>query len=296
MNKIGDSAKIVSSVTAKTMAVAVNKIGDTAATVSNSTVQLVKDLDLGQYQFDAEVALKQIMKVPGIKINRDSFLKKELIKYYPENTVHKAIEKNPAYAGIEREKINEIAKQIITFESNKVSAFSFAAGLPGGIAIAASIPTDMLQYFGNIIIVMQKLAYLYGFNSFDLEESDISDQTLNELMILLSVMFGVQGANAGVKIIGEAAAAKILRTLPQKALTKTLIFPIVKQIAKVVGVRMTKDIYAKNISKVVPFVGGVVSGGITYATFKPSCYKLQRSFKELSLSDPNFYKDIIDTI
>jgi len=87
------------------------------------------------------------MKVPLVKINREKFLRKELIKYFPEDIVNLSIEKNPAFAGVERERVNKIATHIINFESNKVTAISAAAGIPGGAAMAATIPADLTQYF-----------------------------------------------------------------------------------------------------------------------------------------------------
>ena len=83
------------------------------------------------------------MKVPLVKINREKFLRKELIKYFPEDIVNLSIEKNPAFAGVERERVNKIATHIINFESNKVTAISAAAGIPGGAAMAATIPADL---------------------------------------------------------------------------------------------------------------------------------------------------------
>ena len=76
-------------------------------------------------------------------------------------------------------------------------------------------------------------------------------------------------------------------------------YPIVKQVARAVGIKMTKEIFAKGVSKVVPVVGGVVTGGLTFITFKPCALKLQKSFRRLNLSDPEFYqetrnKDVID--
>lgn len=254
------------------------------------TFQKVKDIDLSKVQFSAEDVLQQAMKVPLVKIDRAKFLKKELIKYYSENVIDEAIENNPAYAGIEREKINEIAKQVINYGTNKVSAISFVAGMPGGVAMAATVPVDITQYFGFILRIMQKLAYLYGFDEFEISEDEISDETKNQIMIFMGAMFGIQGANAGVKKVAEAATKKISNSLAQKALTKTTVYPVVKRISQAVGIRMTKQIFAKNVSKIVPVVGGVVSGGLTYATFKPSSYRLQRNFKELNLSDPEFYK------
>ncbi|MDD3041300.1 MAG: hypothetical protein PHO71_25985, partial [Bacteroides sp.] len=78
-----------------------------------------------------------------------------------------------------------------------------------------------------------------------------------------------------------------------KALTKGTIYPIVKKIAQAIGVKMTKDIFAKGVSKVIPVIGGVASGGLTYVTFRPMAYKLKKHLSELKWADPEFYKDVI---
>ena len=249
----------------------------------NAIVDKVSDIN-------AEDIIQQAMKLPIVNVNREKFLHKELIRYYTEDVVNIAIKKNPAYAGIEKERINEISKQVINYETNKVSAISFAAGMPGGFAMVATVPADIAQYFAYMIRVMQKLAYLYGFEDFELNEESISDDTMNQIMVFLGVMFGVQGANAGVKKIAEAAAKKVSKSLAQKALTKGTVYPIVKKIAQAVGIKMTKQIFAESVSKVVPVIGGVVTGGLSYATFKPCAKKLKNSFKDLYLCDPQYYK------
>lgn len=259
------------------------KLIDTTTTVVNK----LKDIK-------AEDIIQQAMKLPVVKVDRAKFLHKELIKYYSEDIVTLAIKKNPAYAGVAKKRINEISEQVINYETNKVSAISFVAGMPGGFAMAATVPADIVQYFAYMIRVMQKLAYLYGFEDFELNEDDISDETMNQIMIFLGVMFGVQGANAGVKKIAEAAAKKIAKTLTQKALTKGTVFPIVKKIAQAVGIKITKQIFAESVAKVVPVIGGVVTGGLSYVTFKPCAKKLKNSFKGLYLCDPQYYKKLKD--
>lgn len=241
---------------------------------------------------NAEDIIQQAMKLPIVKVNRKKFLHKELIKYYSEDVVNIAIKKNPAYAGIEKERINEISKQVIKYETKKVFAISFVAGMPGGFAMVATVPADIIQYFAHMIRVMQKLAYLYGFEDFELNEESISDETMNQIIIFLGVMVGVQGTNAGVKKIAEAAAKKVSKSLAQKALTKGTVYPIVKKIARTVGIKMTKQIFAESVSKAVPVIGGFVTGGLSYATFKPCAKKLKNSFKDLYLCDPQYYKKL----
>jgi hypothetical protein len=49
---------------------------------------------------------------------------------------------------------------------------------------------------------------------------------------------------------------------------------------------MTKQTFAKGVSKAVPIVGGAVSGGITFATFRPMSAKLRDYLAGLPLADP----------
>lgn len=55
---------------------------------------------------------------------------------------------------------------------------------------------------------------------------------------------------------------------------------------------MTKQIFAESVSKVVPVIGGVVTGGLSYITFKPCAKKLKNSFKDLYLCNPQYYKKL----
>jgi len=61
----------------------------------------------------------------------------------------------------------------------KWPAVSFAAGLPGGLALAATIPADTIQYFGMALRLAQEIAYLYG-------EDDLwSEGNLKEEKVIL---------------------------------------------------------------------------------------------------------------
>lgn len=297
LSKLKDAAKSVADKAGDLAGTAMVKAAESAGSAGSAVVKTGKavaqkavNLKDNIPSVKIEDILRVVMKVPIVQVDREKFLRKELIKYYPEETIDLAIANNPAFAGIERETINKIAQQVITFETNKVSSVSFAAGMPGGFAMAATIPADISQYFTFILRAMQKLAYLYGFPKFNFSEDEVDDETLNHVLVFMGVMFGVQGANQAVKALARAAAQKVTKSLAQKALTKTTVYPIVKKIATAVGVRMTKQIFAENVGKVVPVVGGIVAGGLTYATFKPGCIRLKNSFKDLQLSDPEFYK------
>ena len=74
----------------------------------------------------------------------------------------------------------------------------------------------------------------------------------------------------------------------KKTLTKGTIYPIVKSVSNWFGVRMTKEVFAGFFKKAIPVVGGVVGGGLTYATFKPCCTKLKHVLEDTYLSNPDY--------
>ena len=72
-------------------------------------------------------------------------------------------------------------------------------------------------------------------------------------------------------------------------LTKGTIYPIVKSVSKWFGVNMIKQIFAGFFKKVIPVVGGVIGGGITYLSFKPCCDKLRSTLQDTLLNNPNYH-------
>ena len=240
----------------------------------------------------AENVLLMAMKTPGVKINRKNFLRKELIKYYSEDVVDVAVKYNPAKAGIPKDKINRIAQSCINYETNKVTGISVLASLPSSAvpaAVAGAVTADIVSYFAHILRVVQKLAYLYGFEEFELDENDIDSETMNFIMVFLGVMFGVQGAGTALGKLAEIMAKNVSKNLAKQALTKGAVFPIVRQIVAKIGIKLTKQMFADAVASVIPIAGSVASGILTYAMFKPCCMKLKRKLMTYELCDPGFY-------
>ena len=90
-------------------------------------------------------------------------------------------------------------------------------------------------------------------------------------------------------------APTLCKKIAAKPLTKGFIYPIVKKVATMVGAKMTKDIFAKGVSKIVPVIGGVASGGLTYVTYRPMANKLKKYLSGLEVADPQYYKKIKET-
>ena len=251
---------------------------------------IIKAMDNnGNGKIDIEDIIVLALKTPGVHVNRAAFLQKELFKNHPQDVIAKAIETTPANAGISCDEIDKICDEVIKFERNCVSGISTALGMPGGWAMAATIPADIVQYYGYTLRAAQKLLYLYGFPDIDSEDEkglQLDSQTINEIILCMGVMNGVAAANNAIKGIAKALAIGVEKKLLNAALTKGAFYPLVKAIAKWFGVNMTKSIFAGIFKKAIPIVGGVIGGGITFFAFKPCCIRLKKTLQDTMLSNP----------
>lgn len=235
-------------------------------------------------QFAYEI-MKRAASLKVVKIDRGEFLRTTLKKYCPEVDASAAVETSPIKAGVAPRDLDEIALNVIDFETKKCAGLSFLAGIPGGVALAGTVPADLAQYFAHVMRVEQKLAYLYGWQTFLNPEDEVDDETLMKLIVLMGIMLEVGGvANSVTKFATDVAQKSIAKTIERQALTKTFFYTPMKKVLRVLGVNLTKQTFAKGVSKVVPVVGGVVSGGLTYASFKPGAERLRRYLRELLTS------------
>lgn len=225
-----------------------------------------------------ETIISNAVKLPGVRVNRSKFLAETFAN---ENfDLQAVIDVGPVSAGVPQERIEKAAAKLIFIRTSQSSAASFVAGIPGGLAMAATIPADVAQFFGMALRLAQELSYLYGAS--DLWNADqIDDERVrNQLILYCGVMFGVSGAVSGVRVLSTQIAKTTLKKLPQKALTKTFWYPIVKQIGKAIGVKVTKTTVAQGISKAVPIVGGVISGSLNYVSMMPMANRLNAALNK----------------
>lgn len=274
-----------------------NKMFDSFGAVKNA-LEKAKDTAVGKAtealdaNNDGTVDIQDIIilaiKLPGVHVTRESFLRKELFKNYPPEVIDDAVARTPVLAGISEADIDRIADEVIKFERNCVSGISAALGVPGGAAMAATIPADVVQYYDYTLRAIQKLLYLYGFPEIDSDGEGISldSETINRIVVCLGVMNGVAGANNAVKALAKALSVGVEKKLIAAALTKGTLYPILKSTLKWFGVKLTKEIFAKTVKNAIPVVGGIVGGGITFLSFKPCCMRLKDVLTDTMLSNP----------
>ena len=226
--------------------------------------------------------LKKVVRFPGVRINRDEFLRQELRKLRAsEEVIERALATSPALAGVPLLALDTLADETITYETNKSAALSFAAGLPGGFAMLGTIPADLMQYYAHALRIMQKLAYLYGWRDL-LADVDEDDEMLGVLAVFFGVMLGVGGAAQSLTAFARIAA----KTAYQKHVTKRALmsitwYPVVKYSLRVIGINITKSSFTKGASKIVPVIGGFVSSGLTFMALQTQSVRLKGHLREL---------------
>lgn len=219
------------------------------------------------------------LAMPGVKIDRRQFLKSELGRCCTEAHVEMALSYSPLKV-LSKQDIDRMANSIISSHVKQVTVVSAAAGMPGGFAMAATIPGDIAQYYFHVFRLAQKLAYLYGYPDLLDEDGNATDDTINLLTLFIGVMMGTAVANNGIREVSKHLAAKEVKRLPQQALTKGTIYPLVKKIASMLGYKLTKKTFANGVGKIIPFFGGFFSGAFTFATFRIGAKKLQKTLQD----------------
>ncbi len=232
---------------------------------TNSTKQLSNNISL-------EDIITTSIKIPGVKVNRDKFLAEQFAGV--GTNVQEVIDFGPIEAGVSRDEVAILANKLIIKRTSQSSAASFVAGIPGGLAMAATIPADVMQFFGMALRLAQELSYLYGGGDLWVDGQIDDEKVKSQLIMYCGVMFGVSGAVSGVRVLSTQIAKTTLKKLPQKALTKTFWYPMIKQIGKALSIKVTKATVAQGVSKAIPVIGGVISGGLNFASMMPMAKRL----------------------
>lgn len=244
-----------------------------------------------------ENVIATAIQIPGVKVNRELFLRERFQKESRE-VVDQIVDVGPVRAGISQGTLKHMATKLINERTLFSTGASFAAGLPGGFAMAATIPADIIQFYAVALRMAQELAYLYG--EADLWNGDVleNDKVTNQLILYCGVMLGASGAAQAVRLMSSALAKQAMKKLPQMALTKTFYYPVIKSILKFFGVSLTKGTFAKGVAKVVPVLGGIVSGGITFATLRPMGQRLADTFDDahFDYTEADFKEDWEDIV
>ena len=249
-----------------------------------------------EQRIEKEVALESVItsaiQIPGVKVERKKFLAEMFAT--EEVVIQDVLDLGPIAANVPQERLTQIANKHILKRTSESSIASFVAGIPGGLAMAATIPLDILQFFGMALRLAQELSYIYGADDLWQDGKVDDEKVKNQLLLYCGVMLGVSGAVSGLRVLTTQVAKTAAKKIPQKALTKTFWYPIIKKIGRAVGVKVTKQAVGQGFKKIVPVIGGVISGALNFASMMPMANRLQKALDSATFgyTEEDLEKDI----
>lgn len=237
-----------------------------------------KRLDTEKYYGILVDVIGKATALPMVRVDRTTFLTAKF-KNHPELD-RILVEGTTSVLSIDE--IRTHALKVVSANTKKTSGIAFMAGLPSSpLAMIPAGMGDTVQYFGYAIRMAQEIAYLYGDIDIFTNGNELSEEGQNRLIMYLGTMFGVSGAASLVKKnLVPHLSTHLAKKVVSKPLTKTTWYPLLKRVAAALGYKITKQALGKTITKSVPVIGGVVSGGLTWATFKPLGNRLIEVFED----------------
>lgn len=226
--------------------------------------------------------LNGVLGMPGAKINRETFLHKTFSHLSAEE-LQRCLDESPSTV-IPQEKIEKAASSVINSHTAKVTALSTISGIPGGLAMIATIPADLANYYYHVVLVGQKLGYLYGFPDMVDDRGRLTQDGEIMLTAFIGVMNKVEIANELIRKIASEVAKRMseetARRIAGNILSKQIISQAIEAISTKLGAKITAKSTGRGLSKAIPFVSGLISGGLTLATFKPQAKRLHEALKK----------------
>lgn len=224
--------------------------------------------------------IRQLLKLPGVKVNRTDFLLKTFEKQIKSKDEKINLLKNGPVAMFSQEVIEEHAKKIIMGTTHRASMMSFAAGLPGGFAILGTLPADTIQMYAMTLKMAQELSYLYGSEDIWTEGREVDTEAEDKLIVYLGAMLGVNTAASATRLLSNTMTKVLLEQTGQQAIHQGIIHQVAKKVLKTLGVKSSKKGLSSGMAKLIPLAGGVFSGGLTYFGVKPMGFKLNQVLKD----------------
>ncbi|HPZ09367.1 MAG TPA: hypothetical protein PL110_14755 [Candidatus Eremiobacteraeota bacterium] len=207
--------------------------------------------------------LEIILKLPGAKVEREKFLRKEFLKSgCSEEQIESVISSTPVKAGISEFLIEDISRSCIRSHQLKATMTSTITGLPGGFLGIGTIPADLIQFYWHIIVLIQKLAYLHGWPDIMENKEEIDHDILARFTLFIGVMMGMNSAKKGLGIMTQIYTKNTLSTV--RRFLNSSIAKIIEKIALRLGIKLGRERISKTIGVIIPVVGGTISGITTF--------------------------------
>ena len=231
-------------------------------------------------EFNNEIAGNLFIKAlggTGVRVDREAFLADQFGMKEPEMK-KRIMDVGPVKAGCTKEELRRLAEKCIFDNASESTAISVVVDLSSeSIGRGKEFAVHTIQFVVIALKLAQQLAYLYG----DEDCWSEGEERASQLRSYFGIMLGIGTASATVRFVSSSLAMTASKKLPRASLTKTSYYPVVKDIANTLNVRMNKDIFSDYVSKCVRYLGGmIIPGVVNFFSMKKMGQKLMTRFEE----------------
>lgn len=229
--------------------------------------------------------LKKVLECPGTKVNRNEWLAKQLQPFGTAESLCAIASQVPRQL-VAESSIERIAQETISLHVHWATALSSGSTLAERRAKRIGGIFDGMQYLANALILVQKLAYLYGWPDL-LDHGKVTTETRSRITLLLGIALGVRAADSYVmkhKIKHGLDTPFSATPLPLKT-ASPLYGKIIQKVTFTSALVVGKTLLTGITSKSVPLLSTTASGAATYYSFYSQALRLRNMLRDISL-DP----------
>lgn len=220
-------------------------------------------------------AMKAGLKIPFVKIDREKFLKRKFWRKTTPIEYQKVLSDGPL-AVFSLAEMKKITKREVRLHAIWVGALSFLLAIPSsGVLMWVAIALDFVQFQLFVFVALQKLLYLFGCKTI-LRENENFDKSADWVLLLIStVMIAKSQVIRAAKSAMGMAVKQGIQRFTVRMISKLMLLNVMKQVAKWMGVIVTRDMIAQSAEYVIPFLCALVSGVISLWLFFPMMRRLR---------------------
>lgn len=222
--------------------------------------------------------MKATLLLPFAKIGRSSYLHSLLKNHLAPDDIQRALATAPTKVmGVKN--ISKLAQKEARKNVWYATLFSFITAIPTNWLMWPAIVIDLLQFQINVFLISQKLLFLYGKN--DIENETQINEKANRLMLIVStIMIGKQKLSRVAKSAAGMVGKQIVERYGTRLLSKFIVFNTLRQIAKWMGISLTKTMLVDGINMLIPIICAAISALVSYALISPMAKKLQSHLRQ----------------
>lgn len=176
--------------------------------------------------------------------------------------------------------LNHIANQEIRRHTELLAMGSAGSSLTGCIATWVGIPTELAQYSVNLVLLIQKLAYLYGWNDF-YSYGAVTAETKARITFMMGSMLGIREADALLRNACRSYQGQVSITPMPYVGDRSPIDKVIVEISKRLLVLSAKGGITAWIGCKAPLIGVTLGASTSYLLVKPSLVRLKVLLRDL---------------